>query len=164
MTVEPDGVSMTLDPARSDLMVDAELGRFADERPRRSQAERAGEPGRAGSWSPPRRCAGGWTGASRRRTSPTGTTRRTGGEIPPAVRLLLASSRRSRRARPPLKAARMLVLTLPDAGLLDGLLQHPATSPWLGDRLGPTAVAISDDQLEPLRKALKELGIGLKGD
>ena len=36
-----------------------------------------------------------------------------------------------------------LVLRLPDAGLLDGLLQHPATSPWLGDRLGPTAVAIS---------------------
>ena len=35
----------------------------------------------------------------------------------------------------------MLVLTLPSVGLLDGLLQHPATSPWLGDRLGPKAVA-----------------------
>ena len=63
--------------------------------------------------------------------------RRTGGEIPPAVRLLLAPA--GSRV-PTLKAARMLVLTLPDAGLLDGLLQHPATSPWLGDRLGPTAV------------------------
>ena len=59
---------------------------------------------------------------------------------------------------PPLKAARMLILTVPDAWLLDGLLQHPATSSWLGDRLGQTAVVISDDHLEPLRKALKELG------
>ena len=33
VTVEPDGVSMALDPARSDLLVDAELGRFADELP-----------------------------------------------------------------------------------------------------------------------------------
>ena len=30
MTVEPDGVTLTLDPARSDLLVDAELARFAD--------------------------------------------------------------------------------------------------------------------------------------
>jgi hypothetical protein len=55
----------------------------------------------------------------------------------------------------------MLVLRLPDAGLLDGLLQHPATSPWLGDRLGPAAVVVSDDHLDPLRTALKELGITL---
>ena len=87
--------------------------------------------------------------------------RRTGGDVPPAVRLLLAARPRA-RAVPPLKAARMLVLTLPDAGLLDGLLQHPATRPWLGDRLGPTAVAIPEDRLESLREALKELGIDLE--
>ena len=60
MTVEPDGVSMALDPARSDLLVDAELGRFADELP----AVAAGRDGprsrdAGGSRSPPRRCAGG---------------------------------------------------------------------------------------------------------
>ena len=86
-------------------------------------------------------------------------TRRTGGEIPPAVRLLLAA--RSSRV-PALKAARMLVLNLPTAELLDGLLQHPATGPLLGDRLGPTAVVIADDRLAPLQKALKELGIDLR--
>ena len=44
MTVEPDGVTLALDPARSDLLVDAELARFADEQP----AHRAGaaEPAR----------------------------------------------------------------------------------------------------------------------
>jgi hypothetical protein len=157
MTVEPDGVSMTLDPARSDLLIDAELGRFADEMPAQG---RAGEPGR-------RRFV--VTAASLRRGLERGLTpqdladwyaRRTGGEIPAAVRLLRAPTG---SRGPTLKAARMLVLTLPDAGLLDGLLQHPATSPWLGDRLGPTAVVISDDHLEPLRKTLAEMGITLDG-
>jgi hypothetical protein len=158
MTVEPDGVSMTLDPARSDLLIDAELSRFADEIPAQG---RAAEPGR-------RRFA--VNAASLRRGLDRGLTpqdladwydRRTGGGIPPAVRLLLVPSG---MRGPKLKAARMLVLTLPNPELLDGLLQHPATSPWLGDRLGPTAVAIADDHLEPLRKALRDLGITLDGE
>ncbi len=157
MTVEPDGVSMTLDPARSDLLIDAELARFADEMPAQG---RYAEPGR-------RRFA--INAASLRRGLDRGLTtqdladwydRRTGGPIPPAVRLLLTPT--GSRV-PTLKAARMLVLTLPNPELLDGLLQHPATSPWLGDPLGPKAVAIPDDQLEPLQKALKELGIPLEG-
>ena len=55
--------------------------------------------------------------------------RRTGGEVPPAVRLLLLA--KASRV-PALKAARMLVLDLPNPELLDGLLQHPATGPLLG--------------------------------
>ena len=42
--------------------------------------------------------------------------------------------------------------------------QHPATSPWLGDRLGPTAVIVPDDHLQSLREALKGLGISLDGE
>jgi hypothetical protein len=57
---------------------------------------------------------------------------------------------------------RTLILNLPTPELLDGLLQHPATSRWLGDRLGPTAVAIADDRLAPLQDALRDLGIDLK--
>jgi hypothetical protein len=82
---------------------------------------------------------------------------------PPAVRLLLASSSSgSGPSAPPLEAARTLVLRVPDAGLLDGLLQHPATKPWLGERLGPKAVEIPENRVESLRKALQELGIDLK--
>ena len=74
--------------------------------------------------------------------------RRAGGDIPPAVRLLLAASSSAPGSRvPPLQAARRLVLELPDAGLLDGLLQHPATRPWLGERLGPTAVVIPENRV-----------------
>jgi hypothetical protein len=162
ITIEPDGVSMALDPARSDLMVDAELGRFADELPPSRQAlERPGEPAT-------RRYM--VTTASLRRGMNRGVNpqqlaewyeRRTGGEIPPAVRLLLAP--RTSRI-PPLKTVRLTVLNLPSAQLLDGLVQHPATRQWLGDRLGPRTVAIPDENLPSLQKALKELGISLEAE
>jgi len=58
----------------------------------------------------------------------------------------------------------MVVLNVPRVELLDGLVQHPATGPLLGDRLGPTTVTIADDQMVPLQKALKELGIDLSLD
>jgi hypothetical protein len=158
--VEPDGVTMTLDPSRSDLLVEAELVRFAEIVPSPQTEPIVNAP------TVIRRFV--VTAASLRRGTNRGMTppqlvewymRRTGGEIPPAVRLLLAA--KSSRL-PILKAARMLILDLPTAELLDGLLQHPATSPWLGDRLGPTAVAIADDRLAPLQNALKDLGIDLR--
>jgi hypothetical protein len=158
--IEPDGVTMTLDPSRSDLLVEAELARFAEvvASPQPESAQIAP--------TVLRRFA--VTSASLRRATHRGMshaqlvewyTRRTGGEIPPAVRLLLAA----RTSRVPLlKAVRTLILNLPTPELLDGLLQHPATSRWLGDRLGPTAVAIADDRLAPLQDALRDLGIDLK--
>ncbi|MGP0066575.1 MAG: helicase-associated domain-containing protein [Isosphaeraceae bacterium] len=159
VTVEPDGVSMALDPSRSDLLVDAEIGRFADEVP----ASQAGM-GKSADHGTRRFTV---SAASLRRGMSRGVnppqladwySRRTGGEMPPAVRLILAS--KTSRV-PPLKTARMTVLNLPSAELLDGLLQHPATSLCLGERLGPKAVSIPDDQLEALQNALKELGIHL---
>ena len=63
MTVEPDGVTMALDPARSDLLVDAELARFADEQAADQPLRGEARAGAGGSWSPARRCDGGWTGA-----------------------------------------------------------------------------------------------------
>src|SRR5205823_3919377 len=85
--------------------------------------------------------------------------RRTGGAPSPAIKLLLGSSSGSPRI---LKARRTLVLHGPSAELLDGLLQHPATRPFLGDRLGPTAVAMADVHLEALRAVLNDLGVELE--
>ena len=84
--------------------------------------------------------------------------RRTGAEAPAAVQLLLAAltSRISS-----LKAARMLILTLPSAKLLDGLIQHPATGPLLGERLGPVTVSVPEAELDPLKQALEQLGVEL---
>ena len=85
--------------------------------------------------------------------------RRTGEEIPPAIKLLLAI--RNSQV-PPLRPTRILVLTLENAELLDGLVQHPSIGPWLGDRLGPNSVTIADECLAPLQKSLQDLGICLE--
>jgi hypothetical protein len=157
--VEADGVTLTLDPARSDLLVDAELARFTDERtpaprggslsggyPRRRFAVTAGSLARA--------AEGGFT------SGPLASwfARRTGGEVPAAVRLLLLAA--SPRA-PLLGADRPLVLRTTTAEVLDGLAQHPETSGLLGERLGPTAVVIPDAALDALRQALGRLGLRL---
>jgi hypothetical protein len=158
VTIADDGVTLALDPARSDLLVEAELARFADFMP-------APRPER-GAVAALRRFA--VTDASLRRGMSRGMSapkiiewyaRRTGGNVPPAVALLLAA----KTARvPALKASRMVVLNLPSADLLDGLLQHPATAPFLGGRLGPTSVAIADNHIAPLQHALSELGIEIQ--
>jgi hypothetical protein len=159
VSIEADGVTLTLDSTRSDLLIDAELARIADELPA-SQFPRG-----AGSAPLARRYV--VTADSISRAAALGISpaliadwflRRTGMAPSPAVKLLLRSA-----LTPPttLKARRMLVLTTPLPELIDGLLQHPATCPFLGDRLGPTAVAMPEDQLEALRGVLKELGIEL---
>jgi hypothetical protein len=157
ITIEPDGVTMALDPARSDLMVDAELGRFADEAdPPGTAAERLGDTQtRRYVVTPASLCRGMERGVNQHQLADW-YIRRTGGEIPPAVRLLLAP--RTSRI-PPLRTVRLTVLNLPSADLLDGLLQHPATRDWLGERLGPRTVAIPDENLTSLQGALNELGI-----
>lgn len=158
--VEPDGVSLTLDLARSDLLVDAELARFTDEQP--------AEPGRASLTGPRRRFL--VSSASLARAAESGLTpallahwfqRRTGHDIPPAVRLILSA--RSARV-PPLTTSRPLVLHSPSAETLDGLAQHPETRDFLGDRLGPTSVVIPDASLGPFRLALERLGLTLDID
>ncbi|WP_165065331.1 helicase-associated domain-containing protein [Paludisphaera rhizosphaerae] len=155
VTVEADGVTLTLDPARSDLLVEAELSRFADEE------RNPPSPGR---------------GVSRRRFSVTATTlgraaeagltpvlladwflRRTGEAPTPAVRLMMRPT--EAKGRRPWPARRLLVLTAPSAELLDGIMQHPETGPLLSERLGPVSVVVSDDQLDRLRIALQRFGV-----
>ena len=159
--VDGDGVTLSLDLGRSDLLVDAELARFADE----IASPRRGGPDSAGSISPRR-----WFEVSPKslaRAAGNGMTitqmarwfeQRTGEAVPAAVRLLLHA------ADPqvaPLATARPVVMTTPTPELLDGLLQHPATGAYLDDRLGPTTVVIPDDAVADLRAALATLGLTL---
>jgi hypothetical protein len=155
--VEPDGVTLALDLGRSDLLVDAELARFADEQVARSRPDGTSAPRRAFVVSP----------ASLARAAESGMTvaqlarwfqQRTGGELPAAIRLLLHA------ATPgvgPFPIVRPLIMTTPSSDLLDGLLQHPSTALLLGDRIGPTSVIVPDDSVEPLAQALRNLGLGL---
>jgi hypothetical protein len=163
LEVEPDGVTLTLDLARSDLLIDAELARFADELPPAATAasgsshDSPGIPRRRFVVSPEslaRAAANGFTPA----VLAHWYVKRTGAEIPPAIRLLLLAE----HGRPaPLAVHRPLVLQVPSSHWLDGLLQHPTTREYLGERLGPTTVIIADLALVPFRAALERLGLTL---
>lgn len=158
--VELDGVSLTLDMSRSDLLVDAELSRFADESPERV-------PVRGSQTSPRRRFI--VSADSLARGIDAGVTsqslsqwfqRRTGQETPPSIRLLMAALASQVS---PLKTSRPLVLHTPTSDLLDGLAQHPETRDLLGDRLGPTSIVIPEETLADFRKALAKLGLKIAG-
>ncbi len=153
--VESDGVTLTLDLARSDLLVDAELARFSDEQT--ASSDRPSNTRRRFVVST----------SSLARAAESGMTtallahwfqRRTGGDIPPALRLI-QSARASRI--PPLTTSRPLILHSPSAEILDGLLQHSATRHLLGERLGPTSVIIPDQALASFREALERLGLSM---
>jgi hypothetical protein len=164
LEVEPDGVTLSLDLARSDLLIDAELSRFADEQP--SAATSASSTSSDSPGNPRRRFL--VSPESLARAAENGLSpallahwyvKRTGAEIPPAVRLLLLAA----SGRPaPLMAQRPLILHAPSAQWLDGLLQHPATCDYLGERLGPTTAVIPDELLDAFRKALTSLGLFLE--
>jgi hypothetical protein len=155
--VGPDGVSLSADPARGDLFVEAELSRFADLDPTTS----ADALRRRYVVSP----------RSLRRAGSEGMTiaslsqwyaHRTGGPLPPAVRLLTRLVDLDGEGPPPaLKAHRPLLLRAPSAEVLDGLFQHPDTRPLLGDRLGPTAAVVRSDDPSRLREALQRLGVSI---
>jgi len=160
VSIEPDGVTLALDPTRSDLLIDAELSRIADELPA------ARSPSRGTASSPLARryivSASSMARATALGISPAQIVewflRRTGAPPSPAIKLLFKSTSATPTA---VHARRMLVLITPTAELTDGLLQHPATRLLLGDRLGPTAVAVPEDLLERLQSVLKELGLEL---
>jgi hypothetical protein len=155
--VEPDGVTLMLDPSRSDLFITAELCRFAEELP----------PSRAG----------GASAAFRRRFQVTPATiarwradglglaeleqwfaRRTGTGVPPAIRLLVQAPE-----IPPggLSVEPVVILRASMADWLDGLVQHPETAGLLGERLGPTAVVVAASDVPRLRRTLADLGLSV---
>jgi hypothetical protein len=156
--IESDGITLSLDLGRSDLLVDAELVRLADELPPENPHGALAAARRRFIISP----------ASLARASESGLTqplladwfqRRAAAPIPPAVKLLLHAANAKSTA---FGTARPLVLYAPTADLLDGLAQHPATRSYLGDRLGPSAVIIPDEYLDALQRALATLGLSLE--
>jgi hypothetical protein len=162
VSIEPDGVTLALNLTRSDLLINAEIARIADEDPLGPAADRAD----GGSGTHVRKFR--VTPSSMARAAGIGITptqlsdwflRRTGDPPSPAIKLLLRSLS---PAPTSMQARTMLVLSTPSTELADGLLQHPATKHLLGERLGPTSVAIPGQGLEALRIALAELGIFLE--
>lgn len=148
VTVGDDGVTLTVDAAIADLLLDAELGRFANLLPAEPNA--------------PRRFR--LNAELLRRTAQNNSLAdidswfidRTGHPLSPAGRLLMLGPQVS-----PPTATRLLVVRFPSVELADGAMQWPETRSLLAERLGPTAVVIHEENLEALRKVLAEIGINM---
>jgi hypothetical protein len=151
VTVEPDGVTLTVDQARSDLLLETELPRFAEPLGGPSANGRRQYRLTPASLAGARAAGLGLTGLE------VWFAQRTGAPLPPAVRLLLTGSQ-----APPPRLERHLVLHVASAELADGLLQWPQTHDLLAGRLGPTALIVPEDRVETLRQRLSETGIALE--
>jgi hypothetical protein len=148
VAVSDDGVTLTVDAAAADLLLDAEIGRFAVPLPPEPSA--------------PRRFR---LSAEllRRAASSFGTADidnwfldRSGQPLSPAGRLLMLGP----QAAPP-TAARLLVVRFPSSELTDGAMQWPDTRALIAERLGPTAVVVDEENLEALKKVLGDVGVVL---
>jgi hypothetical protein len=145
--VAPDGVTLTVDPARSDLMLETELPRFTEPLPGTPSAGRRYRltpaslaAARTAGWTPP--LLEGWF------------QQRAGQPLPPAARLLLIGS-----GAAPVALKPHLVLHFADEELADGLMQWPDTQALIAERLGPTALAVAKENVGRLRERLRELGM-----
>jgi hypothetical protein len=143
---EPDGVTLVVDGAQSDLLLEAELKRLAEPIPN----------GDAGN----RRYL--FTPASLRAAQSQGVSlanleqwclERSGEPLPSAIRLFCAGGGVAGQYR------ERLVVQLPDEMTTDGVVQWPATGRLVEERLGPCAIAVAHQNLEALRKQLAEIGV-----
>jgi hypothetical protein len=146
--VEADGVTLTIDTARSDLLLETELLRFAQ------LLDRPGPNGRRQYRITPTSVAAGREAGVPVQVMEDWFVQRTGRPLPPAARLLLAGPQ-----IPPLELRRQLVLYVSAPEVADGLLQWPNTRALIQGRLGPTALLVEEEQIESLRQRLRQLGL-----
>ncbi|MEI7684389.1 MAG: helicase-associated domain-containing protein [Planctomycetota bacterium] len=149
--VEADGVSLVVDLARSDLLLDTELMRFAEPH------VRTAPPGKKlcritpGTMQTARQQGMSWANVE------SWFEQRTGTPASPAARFLYTS-----KETPPLEMKRQVVFHVASAEIADGLLQWPGTRGFLQERLGPTSVVVLEKDVEGLSTALRDLGIAIR--
>ena len=147
VSVGEDGVTLMVDAAQADLLLEAEIGRYADLLSSDIPTIRRFR------LSP----------QSLRRAADLGLAiadidawfvDRTGFPLSPAGKLFLLG-----KQLPPPTASRRLVVKFPTPEITDGILQWPETRILVAERLGPMAVAIEEEALESLELVMVELGV-----
>jgi hypothetical protein len=160
--VEADGVTLKVDLARSDLLLESEVQRFAEALPGHGPGyARAGSEsanGRRQYRLTPESLAVGRAGGLSINYLENWFVQRTGQALSPAARLLLAGS-----DTPALALRRLHVLNVPAEELADGLMQWPATRALIVERLGPTSLVVAEESVGVLRERLQGLGVTIHG-
>jgi hypothetical protein len=144
-------VTLTIDPVRSDLLLETELRRFAE------PLDRPGPGGHRQYRVTPASLAQVRDGVLGLRVLEDWFVQRTGHPVPPAVRLLLSGGQ-----LPPLELRREVVLSTGSPEVADGLFQWPGTRTFLLRRLGPTTLAVAEEELDALLDRLRELGLTVR--
>ncbi len=150
MTVEPDGVTLMVDLARSDLLLETELPRFAE------RIDAAPATGHRPYVLTPASLEAARAGGMTLGALEAWFQQRTGEPLPPAARLLMAGGE-----APAARFQRHLVLHVANEETADGLMQWPPTRALIAARLGPTALAVEEEQADELRRRLKAAGVAL---
>jgi len=149
ITVADDGVTLTVDPGQSDLLLEAEIGRISE--------PVVGDP----------------AGVRRFRITPDSLRKaanygwrfseidewflnRTGEGLPPAGCLFLNGPQ-----LPPSLASKRMVVQVPEEAIANGLMQWPSTRDLIEERLGPAAFVVEETNLPRFAEVLAELGIPL---
>jgi hypothetical protein len=151
--VDDDGVTLTIDQVRADLLLETELRRFAE------PYERPGSNGQRQYRLTPASLGAAQAAGMEREALDEWFHQRTGRSLTPAAKLLLGATQ-----LPALEIRQVLVLHVESADVADGLLQWPGTRGLFRARLGPTALSLSEDDLPSLRERLTGLGIRLDGE
>lgn len=149
--VEADGVTLGIDLARSDLLVETEIQRFA------VATEASGKEGRRWYRVTPASMAAARESGLGVRGLEEWFLQRTGQPLPAAARLLQIGGQ-----LPPAALQRQLVLHVPTPDVADGLVQWPGTRGLIQERLGPTALVVAEADAERLGERLRELGVNLQ--
>ena len=146
VSVGDDGVTLTVDAAAADLLLDAEIGRFAVPLPTDPQAPRrfrmTPDLLRRAAESLSVATIDGWFGD------------RTGQPLSSAGRLFILGP----QSEPP-RLDRLLAVRFATPELADGAMQWSESRALIAERLGPTVVAVADENLEMLRAVLAGVGI-----
>jgi hypothetical protein len=151
VSVEPDGVTLNIDQARSDLLLETELQRFAEPTPR------AGNNGMLQYRLTPASLSAGRQNGTTVDNLENWYMQRCGEGLPPAVHLLLAGA-----DLPAPQLQRQLVLTVASPVIADGLQQWPETRNLIHACLGPTALTVLEEHVAELKQRLQLLGIAVQ--
>jgi hypothetical protein len=155
--IEADGVTLTIDLARSDLLLETEVRRFAEPvsaGPGAGRSERELLNGRRQYRLTPASLSAGRNSGLSLTNLENWFLQRAGQPLSAAGRLLLTGDEVS-----PLEMRRLQILSVPSSEVADGLMQWPASKALIVQRLGPTALVVAEENAELLRARLAELGI-----
>jgi hypothetical protein len=149
--IDPDGVTLSVDVTRSDLLLESELERFAEIVPQPSLNGR-----RLYRLTPATLASGRQNGL----TLPVLEAwfqQRSRQPLSPAARLLLTAA-----DTPPLDMQRQWILHVASPDIADGLQQWPGTRSLIHSRLGPMALVVDQEHVGVLEERLRGLAITVR--